>query len=174
MDNKRTFEYFIIGGILALGAPCALLLGHRSGEATAAIAFPKAEAPVALAVDYKALVLGSEADIEQGKRLFQANCTACHGANADGNGAAAAALTPRPRDFTDAKARWTRGREPLDIYKTLAEGSPGTAMVGFANSLSVKDRWALVHYLGSLPGVSGQFKPVDEALAAGWKPEAKR
>jgi hypothetical protein len=47
-------------------------------------------------------------------------------------------------------------------------------MVGFSNNLSVQDRWALVHYLGTLPGVSGQFKPVDEALAAAWKPEAKR
>ena len=36
MENRRTFEYFIIGGILALGAPCALLLGRQSGEATAA------------------------------------------------------------------------------------------------------------------------------------------
>ena len=174
MENKRTFEFFIIGGILALGAPCALLLGHGSGEATAAIAYPKALEPMAIAVDYKATVLGSESDVERGRQLFQANCSACHGANADGKGAAAAALTPHPRDFTDSKARWTRGREPLEIYRTLAEGSPGTAMVGFANNLSVQDRWALVHYLGTLPGVAGQFKPVDEALASSWKPEGKR
>lgn len=174
MENKRTFEYFIIGGILAIGAPSAYLLGHRSGEATGAIAYPKTQAPTAIAVDYKATVLGSEADIEKGKQLFQANCVACHGANADGKGAAAAALTPVPRDFTDPKARWTRSREPMDIYQTLTEGSPGTAMVGFANNLSVQDRWALVHYLGSLPGVTGQFKPVDEAVAAAWKPEGKR
>lgn len=173
MDNRRTFEYFIIGGILALGAPCAILLGHQSGEATAAIAYPKAEAPTVIAIDYKPMVLGSDADVEKGRQIFQANCAACHGANADGKGAAAAALTPHPRDFTDPKARWTRSREPLDIYKTLAEGSPGTAMVGFANNLSVQDRWALVHYLGTLPGVSGQFKPVDEALASAWKPEKR-
>jgi mono/diheme cytochrome c family protein len=174
MDNKRTFEFLVIGGILALGTPCAILLGHQRGAATAAIAYPKAQTPVAIAIDYKELVLGSDADAERGRQLFQANCTACHGANADGKGAAAAALTPPPRDFTDPKSRWTHGREPLDIYRTLAEGSPGTAMVGFSNSLSVRDRWALVHYLGTLPGVSGQFKPVDEALAAGWKPEGKR
>jgi mono/diheme cytochrome c family protein len=174
MDNKRTFEFFILGGILALGVPCAILLGHQRGEATAAIAYPKAQAATSIAIDYKPLVLGSDADVERGKQLFQANCTACHGANADGKGAAASALTPPPRDFIDPKARWTHGREPLEIYRTLAEGSPGTAMVGFSNNLSVQDRWALVHYLGTLPGVSGQFKPVDEALAAAWKPEAKR
>lgn len=174
MDNRRTLELLFIGGFLAIGAPCALLLGHQSGEATASIAYPKAAAVEAVKIDYKALVLGSDADVERGKQLFQANCTACHGPNADGNGAAAAALTPHPRDFTDPKARWTRGREPLDIYATLAEGSPGTAMVGFANNLSVQDRWALVHYLGTLPGVAGKFKPVDEAVASAWKPEGKR
>ncbi|MEO7427607.1 MAG: cytochrome c [Fibrobacteria bacterium] len=174
MDNKRTLEYFIMGGILAIGAPCALLLGHLSGEATGAIAYPKTQTPVTMAIDYKPLVLGSADDAESGRRIFQTNCTACHGPNADGKGAAAAALTPPPRDFTDPKARWTRGREPMEIYTTLSEGSPGTAMVGFANSMSIQDRWALVHYLGSLPGVSGQFKPVDEALAAAWKPETKR
>jgi hypothetical protein len=31
----------------------------------------------------------------------------------------------------------------------------------------------LVHFLGTLPGVAGRFKPVDEALAAAWKPERR-
>jgi mono/diheme cytochrome c family protein len=173
MQNKLTFEFLVIGGILGIGAPCAVLLGHSSGEATAAIAYPKTQAPTTIAVDYKATVMGSDADAERGKQIFQANCVACHGANADGKGAAASALTPHPRDFTDPKAHWTRTREPMDIYKTLAEGSPGTAMVGFANNLSVQDRWALVHYLGTLPGVAGQYKPIDEALAGAWKPEKR-
>lgn len=174
MENKRIFEYFIIGGILGIGAPCALLLGHRSGEAVAAVAYPGTEAAAPVVADYKAAVLGSPADVERGRQLFQANCTACHGAMADGKGAAASALKPPPRDFTDPQARWTRSREPLDIYRTLAEGSPGTAMVGFSSNLSVQDRWALVHYIGTLPGVSGQYKPVDEAMASAWKPEAGR
>lgn len=173
MENRRTLEFLVIAGILGIGAPCAVLLGHRNGEATAAIAYPKAQAAASIAIDYKATVMGSDADVEHGRQLFQANCVACHGPNADGKGAAAAALTPHPRDFTDANARWTRSREPMDIYKTLAEGSPGTAMVGFANNLSVQDRWALVHYLGTLPGVAGKFKPIDDALAGAWKPEKR-
>jgi high-affinity iron transporter len=111
------------------------------------------------------MFMPSPANIEKGKSLFQTNCVACHGVNADGKGPAAVALTPPPRNFTDPKAHWTRSRDPLDIFKTLAEGSPGTGMVSFAASLSESERWSLVHYIGSLPGVTGQFTPINGALA---------
>lgn len=174
MSNQRTLELFMLGGLLAIGAPCGVLMGTLHGERAAALAWPKTETQVKSTVDYKSMVMGSPGDADRGKDLFQANCLACHGAMADGKGPAASALTPAPRDFLDPKARWTRGREPMEIYRTLSEGSPGTAMVGFSVSLTERDRWALVHYLGTLPGVQGQFKPIDEGLAAGWRPEGKR
>ena len=174
IENRRTLEIFMLGGILAIGAPCAVLMGDLHGERAAVVAWPKAEVRENFVVDYKSMVMGSVGDAERGKELFQANCMACHGAMGDGKGPAASALTPAPRDFLDPKVRWTRGREPMEIYLTLSEGSPGTAMVGFSVSLTERDRWALVHYLGTLPGVQGQFKPVDEALAAAWRPEGKR
>ena len=111
------------------------------------------------------MFLSSTHNIEEGKELFQKNCTACHGEQADGKGPAATALTPPPRDFMNPDAKWTRSREPQDVFKTISEGSPGTAMPSFSASLAVKERWALTHYLGTLPGMKGQFKPVDEATA---------
>lgn len=172
--NRRTVELFFLAGLLGIGAPCAVLMGHLQGERAGALAWPKAEAvKESFAADYKAMVLGSPGDAERGKTLYMANCLACHGAMADGKGPAAAALTPPPRDFLDPATRWTRGRDPLGLYKTLSEGSPGTAMVSFQASLSVADRWALVHYLGTLPGVQGGFKPVEDAVAAAWRPEGK-
>ncbi len=41
----------------------------------------------------------SEADAQQ---IFTERCTPCHGAQGAGDGVAAAALTPRPRNFHDA------------------------------------------------------------------------
>lgn len=35
-------------------------------------------------------------------QIFAGRCSPCHGANGAGDGVAAAALTPRPRDFHDA------------------------------------------------------------------------
>jgi mono/diheme cytochrome c family protein len=172
MENRRALEFLILAMIIGLGGPIFAVLGARNGERMALLLYPKAEASkAAVAVDYEAIVLGGAGDAEKGQGLFQTNCVACHGSMADGKGPAAAALAPPPRDFLDAKARWTRSREPQDIYHTLSEGSPGTAMPGFANMLSVQDRWAIVHYLGTLPGVKGQFKAIDEAVAGAWRPE---
>jgi cytochrome c oxidase cbb3-type subunit 3 len=53
-----------------------------------------------------ALVLGTAlfahaADVEQGKNLYGHFCASCHGQSGKGDGPAAAALNPKPRDHTD-------------------------------------------------------------------------
>ena len=170
VNNRTILEWFLMAMILGLGIPVAALLGARDGERMASADLPPQESAVA-APDYKAMVLGSSGDDARGREIFRAQCAACHGANADGQGPAAAALVPAPRNFLDPRARWTLSRDPFDIYRTLTEGSPGTAMVGFSASLPVKDRWAVVHYLGTLPGVKNRFTPVDEAVASAWRPQ---
>ncbi len=42
-------------------------------------------------------------DYEKGKALFNEKCQLCHGVKGDGNGPAAAAYSPKPANFTDAK-----------------------------------------------------------------------
>ena len=83
-----------------------------------------------------------------GGKVFKTNCIACHGENGDGKGPAAVAIKdPKPRDFT--KGEFKFGSEPKEIYKTISEGSPGTAMPGWG-SLSPQERWALVYYVRSI------------------------
>jgi mono/diheme cytochrome c family protein len=53
-----------------------------------------------------AVVLGTAlvahaADAEQGKNLYGQFCATCHGQSGKGDGPAAAALNPKPRDHTD-------------------------------------------------------------------------
>lgn len=173
MDNRRIFEYCLTAAVIALGMPVFALLGAQEGERLASLAYsPEEAAPPAAPAekDWKTVVTASADAVTKGEALFRANCVACHGEQADGNGAAAAALKPAPRNFLDPKAKWTRSRSALDIYTTLSEGSPGTAMVSFSVSLTPQDRWALVHYIGSLPGVKEGHTALDEATAAAWKP----
>jgi high-affinity iron transporter len=40
--------------------------------------------------------------LEQGRAIYKANCAACHGDGGKGDGPAAGALKPPPRDHTDA------------------------------------------------------------------------
>ncbi len=161
--NRKTFEFFIIALFIGLGTPIFAVWGALDGEKMALIAYP-APKPVAVAaqVDLKSIFLTSEANIARGQALFQTNCISCHGEKADGQGAAAKALTPPPRDFLDPAAKWTRSRDPADIFLSISQGSPGTAMVGFSAMLKPEDRWAIVHFLGSLPGSKGQFEAVAE------------
>jgi cytochrome c oxidase cbb3-type subunit 3 len=53
-----------------------------------------------------AVMLGSAyaahaGDVEQGKKLYGQFCVSCHGQSGKGDGPAAAALNPKPRDHTD-------------------------------------------------------------------------
>ena len=79
-----------------------------------------------------------------GKKLAETNCASCHGASGKGDGPAAAALNPKPADWTSAKVQsesegelfWkiSNGRGPMPPWKHLSE----------------KDRWDLVSYVKSL------------------------
>jgi mono/diheme cytochrome c family protein len=67
--------------------------------------------------------------------LYALYCTACHGANGDGNGRAARHQFPRPRDLRAEGFRLvsTRNGNPTreDLEKTIKRGMPGTAMRAF-------------------------------------------
>ncbi|OYZ22962.1 MAG: hypothetical protein B7Y39_06845 [Bdellovibrio sp. 28-41-41] len=86
--------------------------------------------------------------IESGKKIYRENCIACHGDKGDGRGPAAVAIPgTKPRNFIEGKYKY--GETSKEIFKTLTEGVPGTAMPPWA-SLSEKDRWAVIAYIKSL------------------------
>jgi mono/diheme cytochrome c family protein len=81
---------------------------------------------------------------ELGKKSAETNCVSCHGAQGKGNGPAAAALNPKPADWTSDKIKketdgelfWkiTNGRGPMPPWKHLPE----------------KERWQLVNHIRDL------------------------
>jgi cytochrome c oxidase cbb3-type subunit I/II len=89
-----------------------------------------------------------DATIKHGKEVFMENCIACHGVKGDGKGPAAVAIPgAKPRDFTAAKFKY--GSQDKDLFKTITNGSEGTAMPSWS-ALSETDRWSVIHYLRTL------------------------
>jgi len=104
-------------------------------------------AAVAISLDeLKKLELGSAELASKGKEIYNVNCASCHGTEGKGDGIAAAALNPHPRNFHGALSDWKNGASAKAIYVTLANGIPGTGMASY-QTLPVADRWALVHYV---------------------------
>lgn len=82
--------------------------------------------------------------LEKGKASFTTNCVVCHGEKGDGNGPAGAQMNPKPRDF--AAGKFKNGEKLEQVFKTLTEGLPGTAMPPFTH-VSEEERWGLAHYV---------------------------
>jgi len=83
-------------------------------------------------------------NVEQGEKVAKINCVSCHGAKGKGDGPAAAALNPKPADWTSSRVQsqsdgelfWkiSNGRGPMPPWKHLPEN----------------DRWAVILYIRSL------------------------
>jgi mono/diheme cytochrome c family protein len=80
-----------------------------------------------------------------GARIYGERCSACHGADGSGDGPAAAALQPKPRNFRDP-GFW-RGRPRLQIRLVVEKGRPGTMMAGFEGVLTPEEIEAVVSYV---------------------------
>ncbi len=101
-------------------------------------------------------------DLKQGKALYTQNCVACHGDHGRGDGPAAAALNPKPANFTDAKKMDSLA--PFDAFNTIRLGVPGTPMLPF-QSLSDEETWNLAFYISSL-----RYDKKVSNFPEGWSP----
>jgi cytochrome c oxidase cbb3-type subunit III len=64
--------------------------------------------------------LAHAADAEQGKKLYGQYCVSCHGQSGKGDGPAAAALNPKPRDHTDKESMSKMSDD--DLLKVIKNG----------------------------------------------------
>jgi cytochrome c oxidase cbb3-type subunit 3 len=94
--------------------------------------------PAAAQESAKQTSVANAAAVKEGASLFRANCSPCHGLNAQGGG--------RGPDLTSG--RWTHGSTDDGIFRTISQGVPGTDMP--ANGFEDSEIRAIVAYLRSL------------------------
>ena len=90
----------------------------------------------------------ADSSIVHGAALFAANCTTCHGVNAQGDGPSAKSLPVLPADLT-AQHFWAHSEGDLFWYISHGMDGPSGApvMPGFDRILSSDSRWALIDFL---------------------------
>ena len=101
----------------------------------------------------------TKGDAKAGKAKYDANCVGCHGATGKGDGAAAAALNPKPQDHTDGKTMNALTDKYLfDIIKDGGAAMKKAAFMPASNKkLSDQEIWDVVAYIRSL--ANPPYKP---------------
>jgi cytochrome c553 len=91
---------------------------------------------------------------DSGARLFEVNCSMCHGADAKGTGPVLAVLESKygyqPVVSPDLTTRAPAAIEPILTFKTRHLG-PNSVMPPFGRLLSAKERRDIAEYIGTLP-----------------------
>jgi len=141
----------LAGGTVALGRT-------KRWETKWHIAIPATLAACALAVALPSLAVPAYPEtyrktpvpfdaisVANGATLFAANCVACHGPQAKGNGVEAKRFAKPPVDLLTEPhtALHTAG----DFFHWLTYGIPGAGMPEFSDELSEEDRWDVVNFL---------------------------
>ncbi|OGQ05849.1 MAG: hypothetical protein A2W61_06600 [Deltaproteobacteria bacterium RIFCSPLOWO2_01_44_7] len=91
-------------------------------------------------------------DVAAGKAKYNLLCTTCHGATGKGDGAAAAALNPKPRNFQDVA--YMSKKTDADLKKVIQQGGAAVGMSPvmppWGSSLNDQDVANVIAYIRSL------------------------
>src|SRR5690349_1522569 len=123
-------EMFLPECLRALACGAVLTLGMAAGESFAQEKNPFANDPQAAKV---------------GESQFRANCAFCHGLGARGGG--------RGPDLTRAQKK--HGNADADLFRTINEGVPGTAMPPNGATqqgvgMTAEEIWQVISYIRSV------------------------
>lgn len=92
-------------------------------------------------------VPADEVSLERGSRLYEINCSICHGAGGHGDGRVAPFLTQfKPANLTDPVVQT---KSDGALFLVVSTGVPGR-MPALNENLTVRDRWDVVNFLRTL------------------------
>jgi mono/diheme cytochrome c family protein len=94
------------------GFAAALMVGLTAFAVATAVPAAEEKAPAV-----------PEAAMKEAKEVYATRCSTCHGTGGKGDGAAAAALSPKPRDLTDAV--WQKTLADDYVEKIIVQGGAG-------------------------------------------------
>lgn len=93
--------------------------------------------------------------IDEGRRKYEAYCSACHGYDGYGEGVVALEGYPQPASYHVDRLR----EAPVGYFYDVIRNGKGN-MLGYGARVKIEDRWAVVAYIRALQ--YSQFAPIDE------------
>jgi mono/diheme cytochrome c family protein len=104
-----------------------------------------------------ALSLAAPGSAADGARVYASQCSGCHGDEGKGDGPAAAAVLPKPRDLHSPEV-W-RDRSDAALHELVKRGKPGTMMPPFEGILSDEEVAAVVTFIRRFDPATAQQPP---------------
>jgi mono/diheme cytochrome c family protein len=149
-------QFALLVGMTALSAWTVGMSAQGSTSATGQHdAHEAGEHHHAEAAAVKNPVKATPESVAAGKKLYDTQCTTCHGDTGKGDGKMAASLNPpKPSDLSDAT--WKHGSTDGEIFTLIRDGSKGTGMRGYAARMKPDDMWSVVNYLRTLGPTSAK------------------
>jgi mono/diheme cytochrome c family protein len=137
--------------VVALRGCFALLIAWLCAVSIGSLRGPVLSDAVVAEVEAQGPDIGTDAQRESGRAVYQKNCAQCHGDKGDGEGYATPRVVPRPRDFTTGafKVRTTpNGALPIhqDLVDIIRRGMPYTSMPAWPD-LSEQEVSDLAYYI---------------------------
>jgi mono/diheme cytochrome c family protein len=137
--------------VLVLGAVVLAACGGSSGGGTSNTTKTYANPPADFA-NAKNPFEGNADAVKAGSDVFTANCVSCHGADAKGDGPAAASLDPKPANLQVV----AKGASEQFMHWVVTEGGAAaglsSSMPSFKGGLSDDQIWQVVTYLKTTYG----------------------
>lgn len=143
---------------LAAGLAAALIVAGCSKQESEPADAPEAAAPAAESATVAAAPPAGAPDQDAGATAYRTYCVSCHGDAGRGDGPAAAALSPKPADFSagafkyDANGNGVKG-ELEDIQAIVRDGAArygGSPLMAPWPMLTAEQRQAVAQHVKSL------------------------
>jgi mono/diheme cytochrome c family protein len=90
--------------------------------------------------------------LQRGALVYQANCVQCHGGPGVAPSTIGMSMQPAPGPLVDADVNW----KTRELYWITRNGIKMSGMPAWEYHLSEPDMWAVVAFVGAMPGMTSQ------------------
>ena len=108
----------------------------------------------------------SPVSLGNGKKIFESNCSVCHGVKGNGDGPMASQFDPPPAVLSDPKLTGDANTTAYDNFEVINVGIANTAMMAWSGALSETEIWDVTYYIRTFSNDNLTLPPVNIELEA--------